>query len=280
MIRYAGGEWAALFEASVGKFGIFGTKIYSQYQTYGLSDGVLDLWLLLDGDRAVGAVSRLDGTVTLAADAAADADELAAFLAAVGCRSYEGERALCERVNAVIRGGLRSSRILRWGGHLPAGNARPTAAAPCADGVPPGFAAPAEDLGAVYALLCAADSAFAAQTDYAAWLTEVSHKRRHGLADIYILKVDGRIVSTIGIYFKDASRAILAGLATDPGCRGRGYARRLMAHAADAALARGLEPWLLTAEDGIAAFHRACGFADAGFWSQGGFESPPGPRNV
>lgn len=114
MIRYAGGEWAALFEASVGKFGIFGTKIYSQYQTYGLSDGVLDLWLLLDGDRAVGAVSRLDGAVTLAADAAADADELAAFLAAVGCRSYEGERALCERVNAVIRGGLRSSRILRW----------------------------------------------------------------------------------------------------------------------------------------------------------------------
>lgn len=106
MIRYAGGEWAALFEASVGKFGIFGTKIYSQYQTYGLSDGVLDLWLLLDGDRAVGAVSRLDGTVTLAADAAADADELAAFLAAVGCRSYEGERALCERVNAVIRGGF------------------------------------------------------------------------------------------------------------------------------------------------------------------------------
>lgn len=145
------------------------------------------------------------------------------------------------------------------------------AAAPCADGVPPGTAAPAEDLGAVYALLCAADPAFAARTDYAAWLTEVSHKRRHGLADIYILKVDERIVSTIGIYFKDASRAILAGLATDPACRGRGYARRMMAHATNAALAQGLEPWLLTAEDGIAAFHRACGYEDAGLWSKGNF---------
>lgn len=271
MIRYAGGEWAALFEASVGKFGIFGTKIYSQYQTYGLSDGVLDLWLLLDGDRAVGAVSRLDGAVTLAADAAADVDELAAFLAAVGCRYYEGERALCERVNAVIRGGLRSSRILRWGGRSAPADTRPAAAAPCADGVPPGTAAPAEDLGAVYALLCAADPAFTARTDYAAWLTEVSHKRRHGLADIYILEVDERIVSTIGIYFKDASRAILAGLATDPACRGRGYARRMMAHATNAALAQGLEPWLLTAEDGIAAFHRACGYEDAGLWSKGNF---------
>ncbi|RLL09689.1 N-acetyltransferase [Anaerotruncus massiliensis (ex Liu et al. 2021)] len=189
----------------------------------------------------------------------------------LGCRSYEGERALCERVNAVIRGGLRSSRILRWGGRSAPADARPAAAAPCANGVPPGIAAPAEDLGAVYALLCAADPAFTAQADYAAWLTEVSHKRRHGLADIYILKVDNRIVSTIGIYFKDASRAILAGLATNPACRGRGYARRMMAHATNAALAQGLEPWLLTAEDGIAAFHRACGYRDAGFWSKGNF---------
>ena len=61
MIRFVDGEWAALFEASIGKFGIFGTKIYSQYQTYGTLDGVLDLWLLLEGDRAVGAASRLDG---------------------------------------------------------------------------------------------------------------------------------------------------------------------------------------------------------------------------
>nr|WP_243166322.1 GNAT family N-acetyltransferase [Anaerotruncus massiliensis (ex Togo et al. 2019)] len=91
------------------------------------------------------------------------------------------------------------------------------------------------------------------------------------MADIYILKVDNRIVSTIGIYFKDASRAILAGLATNPACRGRGYARRMMAHATNAALAQGLEPWLLTAEDGIAAFHRACGYRDAGFWSKGNF---------
>lgn len=50
-------------------------------------------------------------------------------------------------------------------------------------------------------------------------------------------------------------------------CRGRGYARRMMAHATNAALAQGLEPWLLTAEDGIAAFHRACGYEDAGLWS-------------
>ena len=271
MIRFADGEWAALFEGTIGKFGIVGTKRYSQYQTYGTSDGVLDLWLLLEGDRAVGAASRLGGAVTLAADSAADADELAAFLGAVGCRSYEGEQALCERVNAVIRGGLRSSRILRWGGHFPREDARPAAAAPCADGVPPGRVAPAENLGAVYALLCAADPEFAARTDYAAWLTEVSHKRRHGLADVYILEVNNQIVSTIGIYFKGADRAILAGLATDPAWRGRGYARRMMAHAANAALAQGLEPWLLTAEKGVAAFHRACGFVDAGFWSKGNF---------
>ena len=90
MIRYVGSELIPLFVESIGNFGIFGTKIYAQYQTYGVSDGVLDLWLLLGGDRAVGAVSRLDGAVTLAAAAAADADELAAFLGASAAAPTRG----------------------------------------------------------------------------------------------------------------------------------------------------------------------------------------------
>lgn len=270
MIRFVSPELVPLFEESVGRFGIFGTKIYSQYQTYGVTDGILDLWLLLAGDRAVGAVSRLDGTMTLAASGAADADELAAFIGSAGCRFFEGERALCERVNAVIRGELCSSRILRWGGLPASAEARPTAAALCADGIPPDAVTPADNLGEVYALLCVAEPEFAAHTGYAAWLTEVSHKQRHGLADIYILKVDRNIVSTISIYFKGASHAILAGLATDPACRGRGYARRMMAYATASALAQGLEPWLLVSGDGVSAFHRACGYVDAGFWAQGG----------
>ncbi|MFR9189748.1 MAG: GNAT family N-acetyltransferase [Anaerotruncus massiliensis (ex Togo et al. 2019)] len=130
-------------------------------------------------------------------------------------------------------------RELRWAG-VPPGDAALPRPGPARTAFP-GLPRPPRP-GSRHALLCAADPAFAARTDYAAWLTEVSHKRRHGLADIYILKVDERIVSTIGIYFKDASRAILAGLATDPACRGRGYARRMMAHATNAALAQGLEP--------------------------------------
>lgn len=269
MIRFVTPEWAPLLEASADKFGIFGTKIYSQYRTYGTTDGILDVWLLLDGGRAVGAVSRLDGALTVAAPGAVDADELSAFLRAAGGRSVEGERALCGRLDAVIRGGLRSSRILRWGGLPQTEEARPAASAHSADGVPPGKILPAAALGEVYALLCEADPEFAAHTGYAAWLTEISHKQRHGLADIYILKVNYTVVSTIGIYFKGPGRTILAGLATNPAHRGRGYARRMMAHATEAALAQELEPWLLTAEEGLAEFHRACGYVDAGEWSKG-----------
>lgn len=73
-----------------------------------------------------------------AADAAADADELAAFLAAVGCRSYEGGAGALRTGERRDSRRLRSSRILRWGGHSAPADARPAAAAPCADGRSPG----------------------------------------------------------------------------------------------------------------------------------------------
>ena len=141
----------------------------------------------------------------------------------------------------------------------------PPAPAPCgADGAP----CPADRLVPVYALLCAADPLFAARADEAGWLTELSHKTRHGLAEIYILKVKNSPISTSGIYFKGTDSAILAGVATVPAMRGRGYGRRLVEHTTAAALAQGLTPYLLTADDRLGAFYTACGFMDAGQWAR------------
>ncbi|MEY8359119.1 GNAT family N-acetyltransferase [Anaerotruncus colihominis] len=260
MIRFVTPELEALFCEKSVQFGIFGTKIYSQYQTYGSQSGILDLWLSFDDTYVTGCVSRFGGLLTAACTPRADVEELAVFLRAVGGRAVEGMLPLIERVRAVTRGELCSSRVMRADScgclHAPA---------PCgADGAP----CPADRLAPVYALLCAADPIFAAKADEAAWLTELSHKTRHDLAEIYILKVENTLISTSGIYFKDADSAILAGVATAPAMRGRGYGRRLVEYTAAAALAQGLTPYLLTADDRLGAFYTACGFMDVGRWAR------------
>ena len=239
MIRFVTPELEALFCEKSVQFGIFGAKIYSQYQTYGAQSGILDMWLLFDDTYVTGCVSRFGGLLTAACTPRADVEELAVFLRAVGGRAVEGMLPLIERV-------------------------RP-APAPCgADGAP----CPADRLVPVYALLCAADPLFAARADEAGWLTELSHKTRHGLAEIYILKVKNSPISTSGIYFKGTDSAILAGVATVPAMRGRDYGRRLVEHTTAAALAQGLTPYLLTADDRLGAFYTACGFMDAGQWAR------------
>ncbi|WP_302779160.1 GNAT family N-acetyltransferase [Anaerotruncus colihominis] len=260
MIRFVTPELEALFCEKSVQFGIFGAKIYSQYQTYGAQSGILDMWLLFDDTYVTGCVSRFGGLLTAACTPRADVEELAVFLRAVGGRAVEGMLPLIERVRAVTRGELCSSHVMRADsrGCLPA-------PAPCgADGAP----CPADRLVPVYALLCAADPLFAARADEAGWLTELSHKTRHGLAEIYILKVKNSPISTSGIYFKGTDSAILAGVATVPAMRGRGYGRRLVEHTTAAALAQGLTPYLLTADDRLGAFYTACGFMDAGQWAR------------
>ena len=87
MIRFVTPELEALFCEKSVQFGIFGAKIYSQYQTYGAQSGILDMWLLFDDTYVTGCVSRFGGLLTAACTPRADVEELAVFLRAVGGRA-------------------------------------------------------------------------------------------------------------------------------------------------------------------------------------------------
>ena len=132
MIRFVTPELEALFCEKSVQFGIFGAKIYSQYQTYGAQSGILDMWLLFDDTYVTGCVSRFGGLLTAACTPRADVEELAVFLRAVGGRAVEGMLPLIERVRAVTRQAGRQpwlsarSRALRRGRRaLPRGPSRP-----------------------------------------------------------------------------------------------------------------------------------------------------------
>ena len=239
--------------------GPFGIKICSLYETYRQQPGVLDVWLLLDGQTVCGAVSRLEsgGTIALIPGSQPDFDELAAFLPAAGLHWLDGMQETLSPLASRIPSRMQLAAHMQYDPALPPPD-RPFA----------GQIFPADRLSEVYPLLCAGQPGFARQVRYDSWLTETSHKLRHGQAEIWVLKVDSVSVSTVGIYFKAAGQALLAGLATLPAYRGRGYGQAMMAYATGQALWEGLHPHLLTADAQILPFHAQCGYRPQGDWGR------------
>ena len=133
MIRLAEGPLAPQFWQLAEQWGIFGTKLYAQGRIYGLSGGPLEVWLLLAGERPVGALSRLGGAFCLAGGRAAPAQgptqdpaqglpqaqlqglpqaqllELARFLPLVGGRCLEGPLPAVQQLAAHLRCQLKLS---------------------------------------------------------------------------------------------------------------------------------------------------------------------------
>ncbi len=62
------------------------------------------------------------------------------------------------------------------------------------------------------------------ELSYASWLTDISHKLRHGLIRGKCVEADGRIASVALTSGETGSSAVLSGVATLSGYRGRGYA--------------------------------------------------------
>lgn len=255
MIRFVTSDMAPLLLDFCAKFGIFGTKIYSQYQTYGTESGVVDFWLVLEDALPVGAVSRLGSALTVTGTA--DPEELAEFLSAVGGVSVELEAPLAEQTNHFLDAPFTTSWIL-------CGERREQSDCP----EYPAEIGPAEDLRTVYNLLCRAQAGFAQAVRYEAWLTEISHKVRHHLAEIYLLKVDDLIISTSSILFQDETRAVLAFVATDPDFSGRGCGRQMVCYTAGRALEQGRTPYVLIEKDELRPFYERCGFIPCGRWAR------------
>lgn len=219
---------------------IFAVKLSAQRDIYG---GQVDTWLQ-SGPWGALALSRLSG-ITLCGDVPdGDAlEELRAFLTCMG-GPVEGDAALV--------------RCL-----FPACPVFPVLAAPekaaqsCRVTLP-------ERLSAVYTLLCACDSAFAASSRPDAWLADFSHRCRHGYSDCFILKEENNIIATFSILFRGKSRAIGGAFAVHPRWRGQGLGSLLLSHGAAVSAARGERLFLIAADEARADYYRRRGWAPYG----------------
>lgn len=113
---------------------------------------------------------------------------------------------------------------------------------------------PAPRLDDVYSIL---KEGFPNMLDYPLWLTDASHRRRHGMSRFFIYKN----ISTLSWIFDCKGSVLVGGVATRPAYRGCGYAGDLLRWSANELIAKGKTPFLY-ALDIRRSFYEQLGFPE------------------
>lgn len=212
MIRYLermtpeqGKEIQAFCEGSV-----FGVKALGPMLSYGLNYDFVSAWEQRDeAGQLTAFLSKYYGTVTVHISPFGDVPELLAFLRAIGFRALVGPAdVLSEEYPEGETGCVMSLSEGRR----------------C-------IARTAEDIELVrdtsfrevYEVLTGADPG-SVTNDYGAFLTDLSHRVRHGTAHSVLLKADGVPVSTATALVVSETTVYLGAIATLPEARGKHYA--------------------------------------------------------
>jgi len=120
-------------------------------------------------------------------------------------------------------------------------------------------------LSDAYELLCAVDPVFKEQSDRAAWHVHASHLVRHKLGYCFgILREDGALISTGGMYSSGKTYGVIGGLATLPEEQRKGYGGTICRYLTNKIIAEGKIPALYAATESLKLYYESMGFAVKG----------------
>ncbi len=181
-------------------------RIYSLFRSwYGIDKDML-FWLQYDGSgKAVAALAKSGGELTVFYTDKADMDELMEFAGVVGCSSIVSRDAPDGRKNS-------SAVVMKYNG-----NAGFKSVLPEYDEIP---------FTDIYRLMksCRCDDLFV--PEYEVFLPELSHCLRHGTALCNYIIADGIPVSFCMTTALSETAAVIGGVCTSPEYRRRGYGSR------------------------------------------------------
>lgn len=218
--------------------------IATNYAAYGPSR-IAQFWKLEKQGSLLGAVAYFGESLTIAGEGF-DPQELRQFVALlrpayISC-GETAAKALCDMPGMQ----LERLHILRY--------LRADVPAP-QSGL---FAETRPPLSEVFALL---QKVFELQNaSYEHWLTDVSHKVRHGIAAVYAVRQGKHLASTAGVYHRNSVLGVLGSVATDPAARGHGYAGTLVLALCALCLREGLVPAIVSKNEYAAQLYQKLGF--------------------
>ena len=222
----------------------FGIRMSAALKSYGTDCSFADFWLVLDGERVVGAISKLDGDLTLCADCASD--EIREFIGIIGAQTLIAERGLLLQLG--FENFSSQGAIMRYAG----GNIDENAFV--IDSQP--------SVMAVCKLLCECEGESIRVGELDRFYTDLSLRVRRGTAVCYAYDNKGVAVASAVM----DSGAIIGGVAVRQSERkggiGSALVKRLVSDLTDKK-----DIYLLRLENENESFYKRLGFENVGDWA-------------
>lgn len=191
---------------------VFGLKALGPVLSYGFGFDFVSAWEQRDEKEMLTAfLSKYYGTMAVHCAENADQEELLTFLKVVGFTALFGPKKLLRE--AYPEGTVGCVMALEQGKDCTAKNSEETGLEYCRDG----------DYREFFNVLAKSNPGYL-EGSYADFLTDFSHRVRHGTAHSLLLRAGGNPVATTAALVKTERELFLGAVATLPEARGKHYA--------------------------------------------------------
>lgn len=222
----------------------YAARITALAATYGTAHSFAMFWVQKIDEKAVTAVSRVDGNMTVCCLGGADFEELSAFINAVGFSSLTCDAEVMK--NLGFEAAKTSFTVEYKGG---ATSATVGIARDC-------------DKKKIYDLLCLCGFELG---DYHAFLADVCARLNKGTATLSAVTDNGEPCACAFALFEGAKSVLLGAVATNPVARGKGYASKIVGTLANDKSDK--KVFLFCRNDSLADFYAKIGFEKVGCWA-------------
>lgn len=241
------------FQTACGFEQVFGSKIRTAREAYGLAHPDHRFWLAEYADEPAGALYLCGKVLVISADDHIDADEVASLVQELGVTEIDSDWALCEKLRARLGGTPESSYYMVYRG----GPIEDTF-----DDIAPA------DLNEVFSVLQQSHEYYRTHLQFEPWSSDLTRRMACGFTEVYQLTVDGKVVGTGSIISQDETCGAIAAVAVIPEYRHRGLGSRISRFLVQRILALGKTPRLISGYDAVAELYMQIGFAPCGRWGE------------
>ena len=232
---------------------VFGSKILTALQAYGLDDARALFWLLLKDDVPTAALYLAGDVLVISACEAADPAPIAELVKARGIHEVDTNWEQCAALQKILGGTTDSSYYMVYRGG---------AIEESFSGIVPG------DLESVFSVLQQSHEYYRTHLTFPVWSGDLRQKLDWGLMELYQLEADGQVVGTGCIVSEDDECGVIAAVAVVPEYRHRGLGSRISCFLVKRILEKGKTPRLISGYDEVAELYRQVGFETCGRWGE------------
>lgn len=232
---------------------VFGSKAMTALRAYGPESESHRFYLCGGPKEPDAALYLSDGVLAVSSNERADAEEIAALIRREQVGEVDTNWPQCAALQAILGGVTDSSYYMVY-----AGGPREPADPDIRPGVPP----------AVFEVLQQSHEYYRTHLKYESWTADLERKLNRGLAELYQMELNGRVVGTGSIASEDDECGVIAAVAVIPEYRRRGLGSRISRFLAGRIQEKGKTPRLISGDDGVAELYRGIGFVPCGRWGE------------